>query len=148
MPRFLLLLGELAACLGKAGEVGLGLETIDETLARCEARVERWYLAELWRIKGELTFAQDDRNAAKAEEHFLRSLDWARRQDALSWELRAATGLARLWKDQHRAAKARELLQAVYDRFTEGFATADLQEARSLLQRLARISNGERVCQG
>jgi predicted ATPase len=75
-------------------------------------------------------------NAAKAEEHFLRTLDWARRQDALSWELRAATGLARLWKDQRQAAKARELLRSVYDRFTEGFATADLREARSLLEQL------------
>jgi predicted ATPase/DNA-binding winged helix-turn-helix (wHTH) protein len=137
LPRFLLLLGELAACLGRAGEVGLGLATIDETLARCEARDELWCIAELLRIKGELIFAQDDRNTAKAEEHFLRSLDWARRQGALSWKLRAATGLARLWESQYRAAKARELLRSVYERFTEGFATADLQEARSLLERLA-----------
>ena len=61
LPRFLLLLGELAACLGKAGEVGLGLETVDETLARCEARDERWYLAELLRIKGELVILEGAR---------------------------------------------------------------------------------------
>ena len=54
LPRFLLLLGELAACLGKAGEIALGLETVDEALSRCKARDERWYLPELLRIKGEL----------------------------------------------------------------------------------------------
>jgi predicted ATPase len=67
----------------------------------------------------------------------MRALDWARRQSALSWELRAATSLARLWRDQHRATEARALLGSVYGRFTEGFATADLQEARSLLEHLA-----------
>jgi len=74
--------------------------------------------------------------AAAAEGYFLRALDWAGRQQALSWELRTATSLARLWRDQHRVAQGLELLSSVYGRFTEGFQTADLQEARSLLRKL------------
>jgi len=137
LPRFLLLLGELAACLGKAGEIALGPETVEQTLARCEARDERWYVAELLRIKGELTLLEGGTDAAAAaERHFLEALDCARSQGALSWELRAAAGLARRWRDQHRAADARELLGSVYGRFTEGFNTADLREAGSLLEEL------------
>jgi hypothetical protein len=136
LPRFLLLLGEMAACLGKAGEVGLGLQTVEETLARCEARDELWYAAELLRIKGELVIMKGASAAAAAEGHFLSALDWAGRQQALSWELRTATSLARLWRDQHRVADAREKLRSVYDRFTEGFATADLQAAKNLLEQL------------
>jgi predicted ATPase len=135
LPRFLLLLGELAACLGQAGEVAPGLATIQETLVRCEARDERWYIAELLRIKGELVIMEGAADAAVAAEgYFLRALDWARRQQALSWELRTATSLARLWRDQNRAAEARELLGSVYGHFTEGFDTADLREAKSLLE--------------
>jgi hypothetical protein len=134
LPRFLLLLGELAACLAKAGEVGLGLETIDETLTRSEARGELWYVAELLRIKGELVILEGATDATTAAEgHFLRALDWAAGQQALSWQLRTATSLARLWGDQNRVAEARELVAAVYGRFTEGFATPDLRAARSLL---------------
>jgi predicted ATPase len=137
LPRFLLLLGELAVCLGEAGEVAPGLATVEETLARCEARDERWYLAELLRIKGELVILEGAADAAAAAEgHFLRALDWARRQQALSWELRTATSLAQLWRDQNRAAEAHELLGSVYGRFTEGFETADLREAKSLLEHL------------
>ncbi len=137
LPRFLLLLGELAACLGQAGEVAPGLATIEETLVRCEARDERWYIAELLRIKGELVILEGAADAAVAAEgYFLRALDWGRRQQALSWELRTATSLAQLWRDQNRAAEARELLGSVYGRFTEGFDTADLREAQSLLEHL------------
>jgi predicted ATPase len=138
LPRFLLLLGELAVCLGKGGEIALGLETVGETLARCEARDERWYVAELLRIKGELTILEGAADAAAAAEgHFLQALDCARPQGAVAWELRAATDLARLWGDQHRVAEARELLGSVYGRFTEGFETADLREAKNLLEQLA-----------
>jgi predicted ATPase/DNA-binding winged helix-turn-helix (wHTH) protein len=137
LPRFLLLLGELAICLGKADEVSPGLATVEETLARCEARDERWYVAELLRIKGELVILEGAADAAVAAEgHFLRALDWARRQAALSWELRTATSLARLWRDQNRSAEARELLGSVYGRFTEGFETTGLRQAKSLLQHL------------
>jgi hypothetical protein len=137
LPRFLLLLGELAACLGDAGEVAEGLATVEETLARCEARDERWYVAELLRIKGELALLEGAADAAAAAEgHFLEALDCARPQGALSWELRAATDLARLWRDQDRAAEARELLGSVYGRFTEGFETVDLRKAKTLLKEL------------
>jgi predicted ATPase len=67
----------------------------------------------------------------------LQALDWAKRQAALSWELRAATSLARLWRDQGRPADGATLLQPVYDRFTEGFATADLKSAKALLDDLS-----------
>jgi predicted ATPase len=67
----------------------------------------------------------------------MRALDWARRQGALSWELRTASSLARLWRDQHRVEQARALLGSVYGRFTESFATADLREAKGLLEELA-----------
>src|SRR5262249_26749946 len=111
LPRFLLLLGELAACLGAAGEIALGLETVDAAIARCEARDEGWYIAELLRIKGDVLARQDRTDAkAAAEEHFVRSLDWAQRQQALAWELRAATSLAQLRQRQGRITEARELL--------------------------------------
>jgi predicted ATPase/DNA-binding winged helix-turn-helix (wHTH) protein len=137
LPRFLLLLGEFAASLGKVGEIGLALETIEEALARSKARDEGWYLAELLRINGELILLQNAVDApAVAGEYFREALDCARRQGALSWELRTATSLARVWRDRHRTPEARELLQPVYDRFTEGFETADLRSARALLDTL------------
>jgi predicted ATPase len=74
--------------------------------------------------------------AATAEDHFRQALDWARRQGALSWELRAAMSLARLLYDQARSADALALLQPIYDRFTEGFDTADLKAAKALLDTL------------
>ena len=73
-----------------------GLAVINEAIARCERTEERWSMAELLRVKGELLWLQGTPNAAAAEEHFLQALDWARRQGALSWELRCATSLARL----------------------------------------------------
>jgi predicted ATPase/DNA-binding winged helix-turn-helix (wHTH) protein len=137
LPRFLLLLGELAACLGKAGEIALGLETVDAALARCEARDEGWYIPELFRIRGELVLLEDAADAtAAAERHLQRALDYAHYQDALSWELRAVTSLARLWHDQGRTAEARDLLGSVYGHFSEGFETADLQHAKILLTQL------------
>jgi predicted ATPase/DNA-binding winged helix-turn-helix (wHTH) protein len=138
LPRFLMPLGELAACLGEAGEVAQGLAIVDDALTRCKTRDEGWYLAELLRIKGELILEGGGSEAvAKAEEEFLSALDLARRQGALSWELRAATSLARLLGDQGRFADAAALLQPVYDRFTEGFATADLKAAKALLDDLS-----------
>jgi len=95
-------------------------------------------LAELLRAKGELLLMPGAPGAAAAaEDHFQQALDWARRQDALSWELRAATSLARLRRDQDRTADAIACLQPVYDRFTEGFGTADLGTAKRLLNELS-----------
>jgi predicted ATPase len=79
-----------------------------------------------------------------AEATFRRSLNLARRQNALSWELRTATSLARLWRDQHRVGAARELLAAVRDRFGEGFQTRDCLRADALLQELRTLQDTER----
>jgi predicted ATPase len=126
------ILAEIADALGLDGKAAEGLSIIDEALARSESNEERWCVAELLRIKGELILRESAPQAASAaEEHFLRSLDWARRQGALSWELRTSTSLARLQQDQGRIAEARSLLQSVYDRFSEGFETADLKTAKA-----------------
>jgi predicted ATPase len=110
---------------------------IDDALARSERNEERWCVAELLRVKGELILRGGGPQAATAaEEHFLQSLGWARRQGALSWELRTSTSLARLRHDQGRIAEARDLLQSIYDRFSEGFDTADLKTANAYLNSL------------
>ena len=137
LPRFLLLLGELAICLGEAGEIALAIKTVEETLARCETRDEGWYLAELLRIKGELLLRlAGDRSIAAADASFSRAIDVAQEQGALFWELRVALSLARLRMSQDRRADARAILAPVYDRFTEGFETADLRAAKSMLEAL------------
>jgi predicted ATPase/DNA-binding winged helix-turn-helix (wHTH) protein len=135
VPRLFTFL--MAEALGRAGQIADGLAAIEEAIVRSEASEERWATAELLRIKGELFLLQGTPGAAAAAEgQFRQALDWARRQGALSWELRTASSLARLWRDQHRVKEARALLGSVYGRFTEGFATADLREAKSLLREL------------
>jgi predicted ATPase/DNA-binding winged helix-turn-helix (wHTH) protein len=130
-------MGELAEALGRAGQAAYGLTTIDEALARSERSEERWCVAELLRIKGELVVLQGAPGASRvAEEYFRQSLDWSRQQEALSWELRTTTSLARLLRNQGRAADAIACLQPIYDRFTEGFGTADLVTAKQLLGEL------------
>jgi predicted ATPase len=128
----------MAEALGRAGQIADGLAAIDEAIERCERTEEHWVMPELLRIKGELVLLQGASVAAAAgEHHFRQALDWARRQGALSWELRAATSLARLLRDQGRSADVLALVQPVYDRFTEGFTTADLKDAKALLDALA-----------
>jgi predicted ATPase len=91
----------------------------------------------LLRIKGELLLLQDAPGAvAAAEDYFRQALDWALQQGALSWELRAATSLARLLRNRGRSVDASACLQPVYDRFTEGFDTADLKTAKAVLDDL------------
>jgi hypothetical protein len=105
----------------------------DAVRARRGALVRRRFL----HIKGELVLREGAPQATMAaEQYFLQSLDWARRQGALSWELRTSTSLARLQHGQGRIAEARSLLQSVYDRFSEGFETADLKTAKALLKSL------------
>jgi predicted ATPase/DNA-binding winged helix-turn-helix (wHTH) protein len=124
----------MAEALGRAGQIADGLAAIEEALARSERNEERWVVAELLRIKGELLLLQGgSRAAAAAEDHYQQGLDWARRQGALSWELRAATSLARLLYDENRSTEAMALLAAIYNRFTEGFETADLKAAKALI---------------
>ena len=120
--------------LGRTGQIDDGLIMVDATIDHCERTEERWLFAELLRISGELILLQGAEGAATpAEDHFRRALDWARRQGALSWELRAAMSLARLLHDQGRPADAMALLGPVYGRFTEGFETVDLQAAKALI---------------
>jgi predicted ATPase len=128
----------LAEGLADAGPVAEGLAAVDQALGQSESSEERWCIAELLRVKGELILSGNSPDtAAAAGDHFRQAVDWARRQGALSWELRAATSLARMWRDQGRSKEARELLAPVYDRFTEGFETADLKASRALLDELA-----------
>ena len=137
VPHHTALLGTLAQGLAGSGEIAQGLATIDEALARSERDEEHWCIAELLRIKAELILvAGGPGAAATAEQFFGQAIDWARRQAARSFELRAATGLARLWQRQRRTGQARKLLAPVYRRFTEGFNTADLVDAKALLETL------------
>jgi predicted ATPase len=123
--------------LARTGQIGDGLILVEAAIDHCEHTEERWLFAELLRVKGELLLLQGGSSAgATAEDHFRQALDWARRQGALSWELRAATSLARLLRDRGRPADAMALLQPVYDRFTEGFDTVDLQAAKALIDAL------------
>jgi predicted ATPase/DNA-binding winged helix-turn-helix (wHTH) protein len=129
----------ISAASGHAGQIVDVLAMIDEAIVRSEHSEERWLNAEALRIKGELLLLQGEPGAASAaESYFRQALDWARRQGALSWELRAATSLARLLSDHGHSADARALLQSVYDRFTEGFDTSDLKAAKALLDTLAQ----------
>jgi predicted ATPase len=144
-PYFTWFLGELAEGLGRAGQIAEGLEAIDEALARSERNEDRWCVAELLRIRGELLLLQGAPGAAgRAEDHFRQALDWARRQGALSWELRGATSLARLRRDQYRSTEAIALLAPTYNRFTEGFETADLKTAKALIDSLPRRAGARR----
>jgi len=132
--RYGAFLGVLAEGLAAAGQATEGRVAVDEALARSERNEEHWCTAELLRIKGELVLLEGTTDAAaRAEDHFRQAVDWARRQGALSWELRTATSLAQMWHNQGRSKEARELLSAVYDRFTEGLETADLRTAKALL---------------
>ena len=135
--RYVFFLGYLAMGAFDAGDHRGALVTIDEALDQSERNDDRWYVAELMRIKGELVLRQNEPGAAvSAGALFSSSLDWSRKQNALSWELRTAISFARLMKQQGRRNEARELLEPIYLRFTEGFATKDLVEARSLLTSL------------
>jgi predicted ATPase len=127
-------LGFLAEAQAKAGRPDEGFTTLDEALALVEKTGERHWEAELCRLRAKLLLGQGDDAAAEAS--FRRAIEVARRQDARSWELRAATDLARLWQKEGRSAEARELLAPIYDWFTEGFDTPDLKEARRLLELL------------
>jgi tetratricopeptide (TPR) repeat protein len=124
----------LAEASGLAGQVIEGLLAIDQALEGSERNEEHWCMAELLRIKGDLLLLKGDATAvAAAEVLFEQSLDWARRQSALSWELRAAISLCRLRISQGKAEQALGLLSSVFGRFTEGFDTADLLTAKQLL---------------
>jgi predicted ATPase len=131
--------GTLAQALGKAGAISDGMATIDEVIGRSERDGERWYVAECLRIKGELLRLKGTTEAKReAEEHFRRSIDWTRRQQTLSWELRTSVSFAQLLQEQGRYTEAHDALARVYTRFKEGFQTADLRAAKDLLGQLSK----------
>jgi predicted ATPase len=133
-PSGLGLLAGLSIAIQNSGEA---LSVLDEALARVNRLEERWFEAELYRLKGDALLILSPERAAEAEACYHQALAVARDQGASLWELRAATSLARLWRNQSRRAEARDLLAPVYGWFTEGFETADLKDAKALLDELA-----------
>ncbi|MGH6895461.1 MAG: AAA family ATPase [Geminicoccaceae bacterium] len=125
----------LAGALGQAGQVDEGLVALDEALESYRECGVPYWNSELQRLRGELLLAKDGANAA-AEGCFHRAIETAQAQSARSLQLRAATSLARLWRDQDKRATARDLLAPVYAWFTEGFDTQDLKDAKALLDEL------------
>jgi predicted ATPase len=153
----------LAAAYGKAGQAEQGLATLAEALMVVDKSGERFYEAELYRLKGELTLELETRGwrletsspspqasslkppvsravAQEAERCFLKAIEIARRQQAKSLELRAVMSLSRLWRQQDKRKEARQMLAEIYGWFTEGFGTADLREAKVLLEQLTSDS--------
>ena len=138
LPRFMLPLGEMAVCLGEIGEIADALATVDDMLERGQTRDERWYFAELLRIKGELLLKESRQQSfSLAEQCFADAIKVAEHQGALFWQLRATTSLANLKIGQGRKDDARRLLTAVCAEFTEGFEIADFRAARTMLDSLA-----------
>jgi predicted ATPase len=139
-PYYLALLAE---AYGKGGEAEEGLKVLTKALAAVDKNGECMYEAELYRLKAELTLQQASvqRLASgiqkEAEECFGKAIEIARRQQTKSLELRALMSLSRLWQQQGKKDEARQMLAEIYGWFTEGFDTADLKEAKALLEELA-----------
>jgi predicted ATPase len=132
-PYFLI---HLAAAYGMEGQPEAGLQVLAEALAIVRTTGEEVCEPERYRLKGELVLQQAVPDAHEAERCFQQALDIARRQEAKSLELRAAMSLSRLWQQQGKQADAWALLAPIYGWFTEGFDTADLREAKALLEAL------------
>ena len=134
VPYFCTLLADVSAHLGHTED---GLQALAEAHTLVEQHEERWWEAEIHRLRGVLLLRQPGTPQAEAETWLQRALDIARRQEAKSLELRAAMSLSRLWQQQGKQAEAHALLAPIYGWFTEGFDTKDLQEAKVLLEALA-----------
>jgi predicted ATPase/class 3 adenylate cyclase len=132
-----LILGVQAEAHWKASRPEEALHLLEEVLDRVERTSERWFEAELHRLKGEVLISISERDGAEAESSFQRAVQVARGQSAKMWELRATISLARLWQEQSRRAEGHDLLARIYGWFTEGFDTTDLKEAKALLDELA-----------
>jgi len=133
MPLYLSYLARAYADLGRFDDTR---RCIGEAMTTVETTKESWCEAELHRMAGEIALLSGEPDAARAEAYFERTLAVARKQQAKSWELRAAMSMARFKRDQGKAQQARELLAPVYGWFTEGFETLDLKEAKALLDDL------------
>jgi predicted ATPase len=144
-PYYLTLLAE---AYGEIGQPEEGLAVLSEAVTLVDKTGERFWEAELYRLKGELTLQQENQKSKietnlqegvvwEAEGYLLKAVEIARKQQAKSLELRASTSLARLWQQQGKNAEAYKLLSDVYNWFTEGFDTKDLREAKALLEELS-----------
>ncbi len=129
-------LSYLARAYAELGQFDDAWRCIAEAMTAVETTKERWCEAETYQIAGEIAQILPEPDTAKAEAYFERALAVARKQQAKSWELRTATSLARLWRDQGNRDKARDLLAPIYGWFAEGFDTHDLKEAKALLDEL------------
>ncbi len=134
---FLYLRTWAAEVYDRLGHTKDALQALAEAHTLMEQQEDRWWEAEVSRLRGVLLLRQTMSQQAEAETWLQRALDVARRQEAKSLELRAAISLSQLWQRQGRHAKARELLTPIYGWFTEGFDTADLQQATAVLKELA-----------
>jgi predicted ATPase len=134
VPYFCTFLVDVSAHLGHPAD---GLQVLAEAYTLVEQHEERWWEAEVCCLRGVLLLRQAGTPQDEAEACFQQALDVARRQQAKSLELRAAMSLARLWQQHGKRAEAHALLAPVYSWFTEGFDTADLQEAKALLEGLS-----------
>jgi predicted ATPase len=133
VPYYLGLLAAAHASISRESEAML---LLDDAMARVGQTKERWFEAELYRLRGEVLRRSPGNPRTQAEACFGKALSVAQEQDAKLWELRAATSLARLWAEQGRHAEAHDLLAPIYGWFTEGFETPDLKEAKELLEEL------------
>jgi class 3 adenylate cyclase/predicted ATPase len=132
-----LLRAELARALADAGQSDAALGAVSDALRLADTTKEKFAEPELHRVKGDVFLARPRPLAADAEASYKAAIDVARRQSGKGWELRAATSLARLWRDQGQRQQAHDLLAPVYGWFTEGFDTHDLRGAKALLEELA-----------
>ena len=133
-PYYLTLLAE---AYGQATQPELGLTTLDNALSLVVMTEERWWEAELHRLRGDLLLQLPTPDVPLAEDSFHRALEVSRSQQAKALELRAALSYARLQQSQGKRADARHLLEGVHDWFTEGFETPDVQASEALLEELA-----------
>jgi predicted ATPase len=140
LPIFLTL--EAEACV-EAGRTDAALRVIEEALTISEDTRESWATAEVLRVKARALQAAGRAEAGEIETVLINSLETARRQQARCWELRAACDLARLWHGQGRGTKALNLLESVYEQFTEGFDAPDLRDAKALMEKLKRSVAGK-----
>ena len=127
----------LAKSYADLGQLDDAWRSVDEAKSVIEGTKETWFEALFHCITGDIALQSPRPEVEKAGVHFERALSVARQQQAKSWELRAATSMARLWRGQGKGKQGRELLAPVYGWFTEGFDTRDLKEAKALLEELA-----------
>jgi predicted ATPase len=130
-------LSHLAMAYAELGQLDDARRCIDDAMDKVERSKEKWCEAEVNRVAGEIALKSRAPDTENAEKYLDRALAIARQQLEKSWELRAATSIARLWRDQGKSQQARELLAPVFGWFTEGFDALDLREAKALLEELA-----------